>query len=81
MDGKRKLRKIRLVPLTKSLWKILLHKFIVMKYRGVRTTFGDTFVTLSTPIFLTISLRFSTLFTLSKISERNSCKFYRNIIS
>ena len=55
MDGKRKLRKIRLVHLiikrqsvTKSLWKVLLHKLIVMKYRGVRTTFGDTFVTLST---------------------------------
>ena len=55
MEGKRKLRKIRLVPLiielqsvTKSLWKIVLHKLIVMKYRGVRTTIGDSFVTLST---------------------------------
>ena len=31
-----------------SVWKILLHKLIVMKYKGGRTTFDETFVTLST---------------------------------
>ena len=31
-----------------SVRKILLHKLVVMKYKLVRTTFSETFVTMST---------------------------------
>ena len=65
MDGKRKLSKPvwcldlvierQCVTNVESVWKILLHKLVVMKYKPVRTTFSETFVTMSTKFESTTS--------------------------